>query len=105
MIRNCSGELWKQKEDKVVLELSKHKTTEHSENWIFSVCPNCNTGNWALMSVRYEACKCHNCQTVFWLNDKIYQDYKTELTMSKIFDYEVNQVENIFSGLPKPDCA
>jgi ribosomal protein S27E len=103
MTKKCSNEKWKEEEQKIVNDLSRYQVSESCETWLKIKCPDCGSINWASMSVRYEACRCHKCKKIFWMSEKIYDDYKTELTMSIVFDFDANWLEDIFDGLEFPN--
>lgn len=103
MSNKCSKEKWEAEEQKIIDTLSRHKISKNCNEWLRTICPNCEQRNWVFMSIRFEACKCFNCEKTFWISEKIYDDYKTELTLAEVFDYETNLVPNVFEGLENPN--
>ena len=102
-MQKCSNEKWEAEEQKIVDFLSRRQIA-HSANWLQCWCPKCKEVNWALLSevTRFEACSCFNCEEIFWLSQEIYENYKTELVLSNVFDYQANEQENITKGLKDP---
>ena len=103
MTEKCSNKKWKEKESQVVDSLSRNKISKDCETWLKTSCPECGTTNWISMSIKCEAGKCFKCDRTFWVSEKIYDDYKTEIIMSQVFDYKTSIVENVFKGLEKPN--
>jgi hypothetical protein len=99
----CSKEKWQEEEQNVINSLAKHSISEDCETWYKITCPDCGAVNWVNMYERFEACRCHKCPTIFWVSEKIYDDYKTELTMSIVFNSDANWIEDICDGLEKPN--
>jgi ribosomal protein S27AE len=103
MDNTCPPEKWKEEEAKVIKEMSKYDISASSFSWINSTCPDCGAANWVEMSVEMDACQCFRCKKTFWISKSIYENYKTSLVMSKVFDYEAKVPEWVFKGLEKPD--
>ncbi len=103
MSQTCSKEKWAEEEVKVINVMSCHKISSETEIWQKSICPDCNAQNWILMLSDMEACKCFKCEKTFWISEKIYEDYKTNLVMGQVFDYAPKTIESVFKGIEKPD--
>lgn len=103
MGQTCPPEKWKEEEDKVVKDMSKYEISLSCEEWFKIICPSCNSHNWVKRTMRNEACKCFGCKNIFWISSQVYDNYKTELVMSKVFDYDAKAHESVFNGMEKPD--
>jgi len=103
-MEHCPKEKWEEQESKVTEEMSKYEVSGSSFTWIKSTCPDCGTVNWIDMLVEVEVCECHKCQKTFWISKKIYEDYKINLVMQKVFDsVPLEEEEWIIKGQVKPD--
>lgn len=107
---------WQEEEQSVVQKLSKYPISENSEDWIKTQCPNCKSQNWVIanrlpvesqkdgyVDGRVEACKCFKCKTIFWVSEKTYNDYKTELTLAKVYIYKSKSEEDVLDGKENPN--
>jgi len=103
MGQRCSKEKWEAEEKKIIEEMSRHEIASECEPWEKSTCPHCNAQNWILMTRDMEACKCYKCEKTFWISEKIHEDYKINLIMGQVFDFESKKIESIFKGMEKPD--
>lgn len=103
MNNHCPKEKWEAVDAEIAKDLTRHKVSGSCFLWEKSTCPDCGTYNWIDMMVNIEACKCHKCNSIFWISEKRYDDYKLTLVMAQVFDLEAKEPEDIFNGMENPD--
>lgn len=99
----CSPERWNEEEEKIKEEMLKYETSSCAFLWIVSTCPDCGAANWIEMDPKMDACLCFRCQKTFWVSEAAYDNYKVEIIMSKVFDYDARVPEWVFKGMKNPD--
>ena len=101
-MQKCSKEKWEEEQELIKSSLSRYKIASKCDEWLRTTCPNCGQPNWVYMGIRFEACECFKCEKTFWISNKIYDDYETELTLAEVFGTKANRVAAIFEGLETP---
>jgi hypothetical protein len=103
MSNHHPNEKWQEEDVKIALDLARYRVSGSCFSWKKSTCPDCGTYNWIDMTVGVESCKCFKCNKVFWISEKIYDDYKLSLVMARVFDFEAKEPEDTFYGMESPD--
>ena len=79
-----------------------------SDTWFKIWCPFCDTVNWLYAydndnyddsKLDIEACKCYNCNSLFWLNEFIAENAKLEYNG----DNELEEYANVEDGREYPN--